>query len=129
MLRTACAAAILMTAASAASAQTNPTPPAPAQQNASAEQNHNTQGLRQQMTANLKQSGFTDIKIVPDSFLVQAKDRSGNPVTLFLNPNSFTEVVALGDNGQAASSASGGEFVRIPANEPLEFETHRHEGL
>ncbi len=40
--------------------------------------------VQQQLTTNLQKSGFTDIKIVPDSFLVQAKDQSGNPVTLFL---------------------------------------------
>jgi hypothetical protein len=39
---------------------------------------------QQQLTANLRKSGFTDIKVVPDSFLLSAKDPSGNPVTIFI---------------------------------------------
>ena len=45
---------------------------------------------------NLQQSGFTNVKIMPESFLVQAKDKSGNPVTMFIGPNSFDEVTTLG---------------------------------
>ena len=83
-------------------------------------------GLRQQLTNSLQQSGFTDIKVVPDSFLVQAKDKSGNPVTMFIGPNSATEFTTVGSNEQTSGSTagnsearSGGMFTSLPAKDEL----------
>jgi hypothetical protein len=47
-----------------------------------------TQSIRQQVKNNLAQAGFSDIKIMPQSFLVRAKDKSGNPVMMVINPDS-----------------------------------------
>src|SRR5579863_7215866 len=83
-------------------------------------------GLRQQLTNSLQQSGFTNIKIVPDSFLVQADDKSGNPVTMFIGPNSATEFTTVGSNDQASGSnagnsemRSGSMFTTVPAKDEL----------
>jgi PRC-barrel domain protein len=83
-------------------------------------------GLRQQLTNSLQQSGFTNIKIVPDSFLVQANDKSGNPVTMFIGPNSATEFTTIGSNDQTSGSnagksdmQSGGMFTNIPTKDEL----------
>ncbi len=127
MLRTACTVAVLMTAASTAYAQTNAAPTASTQQPTSQQTAGATHkdmtSLRQQVAANLKQSGFTDVKIVPDSFLVQAKDKSGNPVTMWLNPESFTEIVAVGDTGQGQGlkreAAPGDAFTSPASNDEL----------
>ena len=80
--------------------------------------------LRQQLTNSLQQSGFTNIKVVPDSFLVQANDKSGNPVTMFIGPNSTTEVTTVGSNEQTSGSGnsetrSGGMFTSLPAKGEL----------
>jgi len=82
--------------------------------------------LRQQLTNSLQQSGFTNIKVVPDSFLVQANDKSGNPVTMFIGPNSATEFTSVGSNDQTSGSntgssdmRSGGMFANIPSNDEL----------
>jgi hypothetical protein len=64
--------------------------------------------LREQVKANLQQAGFSNVTVVPDSFLVTAKDQSGNPVTMFVNPNSVTEVVAEGPSGQANGNQTEG---------------------
>lgn len=57
----------------------------------------------------LAQAGFTDIHVMPRSFLVKAKDQDGNPVMMVINPNSMTEVTALGGSGNNATrSQSGG---------------------
>src|SRR5579863_6326429 len=79
-------------------------------------------GLRQQLTNGLQQSGFTNIKVVPESFLVQANDKSGNPVTMFIGPNSATEFTTVGSNDQTSGSNagtsdmhSGGMFANVPA--------------
>jgi hypothetical protein len=92
-------------------------PPAPA----SADKDTvNNEGMRQQIVGNLKQSGFTNVKVMPDSFLVQAKDKSGNPMTMLIGPNSITEVSAMNDSGGAAMPAgSGGMFANVPAIDDL----------
>ena len=70
------------------------------------------------MTTTLQQSGFTDVKVMPDAFLVLAKDKSGDPVTMFINPNSMTEVI--GCNAPAQSGATGaGAFATIPRTDDL----------
>ena len=122
MLRAAYALAVLTVATATASAQSNAAPTAPSQQQPAQTAigaAKNSQSLRQQVAANLKQSGFTDVKIVPNSFLVQAKDKSGNPVTMWLNPKSFTEVVAMSDEGQARGSTDRDEFVTLSSNNEL----------
>lgn len=69
---------------------------------------------------------FSDVKVMPDSFLVQAKDKSGNPVTMFITPNSFAEISAMeADNtgaeegGLNSGTSSGAPFVSVPSNEEL----------
>jgi hypothetical protein len=121
------AATILTTVSSAALAQAaNPNSgPAPAA-TTTAKPQPGESGLRQQLTSSLQQAGFTNIKVVPDSFLVQANDKSGNPVTMFIGPNSATEFTTVGSNDQTSGSntgksdmQSGGMFANIPAKDEL----------
>jgi hypothetical protein len=84
----------------------------------------NAGDMRQQITQNLQQSGFTDVKVMPDSFLVQAKDKNGNPMTMFLTPNSM-EVAEVGTPGQTPvqnasdDQTSSGMFTTIPSRDDL----------
>ena len=95
-----------MSSAALAADQASQTPPA------------SSGSTREQMTTTLQQSGFTDVKVMPDAFLVSAKDKSGNPVTMFINPNSMTEVI--GTNAPAQSGATGaGAFATIPGTDDL----------
>ena len=45
--------------------------------------------------------GFTDVKVVPDSFLVSAKDKQGYPVTMLIGPNSLTVFTIIQDHHEA----------------------------
>ncbi len=87
------ASALICSVSSAALAadQASQTPPA------------SSGSTREQMTTTLQQSGFTDVKVMPDAFLVSAKDKSGNPVTMFINPNSMTEVIGTNASAQSGS--------------------------
>jgi hypothetical protein len=61
---------------------------------------------------NLAQAGFTNIRIMPESFLVRATDRDGNPVMMLINPDSITEVTAAaGDQDNATSQAEQGQTI------------------
>lgn len=111
--------AIVLMSMSAASAQStgstaNPqhSATAPSSSSAAATQPNsaastaNNEPLRQQVKDNLSKAGFTDIKIMPTSFMVRAKDQSGNPVMMVINPDSFTEVTAVQNNKDANQNTS-----------------------
>src|SRR5665213_82200 len=120
------AVAILTTVSSAAFAQAASSNSGSASTPATTATSQNGTNIRQQLTNNLQQSGFTNIKVLPDSFLVQATDKSGNPVTMFLGPHSSTEVTTVGSNSQPSDSnagnagtRSGGMFTSVPAQDEL----------
>jgi sporulation protein YlmC with PRC-barrel domain len=102
---------------------TQQNPPASIQQNAA---NQSTQQKTQQhLGADLKnmlqKSGYTDIRVAPTSFMVHAKDESGNPVVIAISPDSFTEITNLaassgGTTGAATNTSSTERFVSIPTN-------------
>ncbi len=84
--------------------------------------------LRQQFRADLQKAGFTDIRVRPDSFLIEAKDHEGHPVTMVINPDSVTEVVAEGasnagmNNSGATPDRTGSsaqEFLTLQANDRM----------
>jgi hypothetical protein len=110
------AGAILLASAMAASAQTGSSTPntgrsATAPNSATASTGQDQTGaaanepLRQQVRDNLAKAGFTDIRIMPTSFMVRAKDQSGNPVMMVINPDSFTEVTAIPGTSSSPGSA------------------------
>ena len=113
MKKTTVLAAAFLTVSSAALAQT-PSSPSTVTPPATTKTQTGGASLQQQVTTNLQNSGFTNVKVMPDSFLVQATDKSGNPVTMFIGPNSMSEVTTVGANGQA-SGINTGESAKKPA--------------
>lgn len=68
----------------------------------------NSQSLQASVQQNLKSAGFTDIHVMPSSFLVRAKDKDGNPVMMVINPDSVTAISELSpDQNESESSAAG----------------------
>jgi hypothetical protein len=68
-----------------------------------------TQNLPAQIRAKLEQDGFTNVSIVPGSFLVSAKDKNGDPVTMVIGPNSMmmlTQVPASNSSTTGSGSTS-----------------------
>ncbi|MGD0723407.1 MAG: hypothetical protein ABR970_20440 [Roseiarcus sp.] len=96
------AAALILAGLGGAQAATATTPPTPDATKAA-----DPASLRQHVQDNLAKAGFTDIKVMPESFLVRAKDQQGNPVMMVINPDSFTEVTTIA--GKSASAATGKE--------------------
>jgi hypothetical protein len=98
-------------------AQTTAQPPAATTQtpSSSAAQAHAT--LQQQMKSDLQNAGFTDVTVRPDSFLVRAKDKSGSPVTMMIDPDSLTEVVDANAAGNPAADQGG--FTTVAGSEAL----------
>jgi hypothetical protein len=119
------AAAFLTTVSSVALAQA-PSSPSTSTPLATTKTQTGGANLQQQVTTNLQNSGFTNVKVMPDSFLVQATDKSGNAVTMFIGPNSMSEVTTVGANGQASGTSTvdsskntGGTFTSVPVSDEL----------
>jgi hypothetical protein len=104
-IATAAAAAFALIAGAAAAnaaetANTQKTPsyaaPVVADANAmkSADEMQHT-NLRQQLQDQLQKAGYTQVKITPSSFFVQAKDKKGDPVAMVIGPDSFAEVTDI----------------------------------
>ena len=72
--------------------------------------------LRAEIRDMLSRSGYTDVRVMPSSFMVRAKDRSGDPVIMSISPDSFTAVTAdnSSDTTGSVQNASSGPFVNVP---------------
>jgi len=65
------------------------------------------QPLPQQIKEKLQKQGYSDINVVPGSFLVSAKDSNNDPVMMVIGPHSLTMFTELDNQGQTTGSAAG----------------------
>ncbi len=108
-----------MTAPNASPAATNLQQPA--------DQNSSTHGsLRAEVRDMLQKQGFSDIRVMPSSFIIRAKDKDGNPVVMNVSPDSITEIAEVGGSAGSDESANGtmhtngaAEFVSVPNADDL----------
>jgi hypothetical protein len=80
----------------------------PADPNAGPEQSDSskdaTQTIQQLIQDRLASAGFTDIQMVPNSFLISAKDRDGRPVMMMASPHASEDSGQSKDEGADAPS-------------------------
>jgi len=65
-----------------------------------------SQSLPLEIKQKLEKQGFTNVQVVPVSFIVSAKDKDGDPVNMLIGPNSMmvmttAPVSATTNQGQA----------------------------
>ena len=65
------------------------------------------QTLPQEITQKLTSQGFTNVEVVPGSYLVSAKDKSGDPVTMIIGPHSMTMFTLVKQDSSAKPHGSG----------------------
>jgi len=82
--------------------------PGSSQSQTSSAQNQTAQSLPQELSQKLQRQGFSDVRIVPGSFIVSARDRNGDPVSMVIGPRSMTMFVAssAGTDSTTGSSAN-----------------------
>jgi hypothetical protein len=88
LLSTAAVIALGLTAANAQSTSTNTS-------GSSTGTQQSTQAVPQEIKQKLTADGFTNVQVVPGSFLVSAKDKSGDPVMMVIGPHSMTILTEL----------------------------------
>jgi hypothetical protein len=69
-------------------------------------QQQSAQSLPQEIQSKLQQDGYTDVQVVPGSFLVSAKDKHGDLVNMVIGPHSML-VMTEGKMGSNESGSTG----------------------
>ncbi len=64
------------------------------------------QTLPQRIQQKLQTQGFTDIRVVPEGYIVSAKDKDGDPVTMVIGPHSIAMFSFSAANNQSSSDMS-----------------------
>jgi hypothetical protein len=86
------------------------------------------QSLQSRVKMNLEQAGFTDVQIMASSFLVQAKDKDGNPVMMVINPDSVTSVTEISGGQRSAATRESATTGAATATDHLTLTlAQRHE--
>jgi hypothetical protein len=65
--------------------------------------------IQRSIHARLALAGFTNIQMVPTSYLVRAKDRDGNPVMLMLSPDAIAELKEVMDQDSGTLGQGSGQ--------------------
>jgi hypothetical protein len=59
--------------------------------------------IQEALQQDLTKAGYTDIRIVPGSFFVRAKDKQGNEIEMMIRPHSMTEITAVNESSAATA--------------------------
>lgn len=66
------------------------------------------QPLPQEIKQRLQNQGYSEVKVVPGSYIISAKDKQGDPITAVIGPHSMTVfTMASPANGDASGSKMG----------------------
>jgi hypothetical protein len=68
--------------------------------------NQTAQALPQKIKQKLQQQGFSDVQVVPGSFIVSAKDKDGDLVNMVIGPNSMMMMTSSQVSGTPNSSST-----------------------
>ena len=63
----------------------------------------------QKIKDDLQKAGFTDIKVVAESFVVQAKTKDGNPIVMTIGPHGMSVFEAMNTTTTGSSGATGSQ--------------------
>jgi hypothetical protein len=114
--------AIIITASPVAFAQTSESQTKDTTtKSAAAETQANPVDLQRQVTTSLEQAGFSGVKVMPtpDSFLVRAANKSGDGVTMFVNPDPTVAFPKADADNQNTGTISSEMFATIPSSDRL----------
>lgn len=83
---------------------------------------NDTSSRQQDIISELRKAGYSDVRTLSGSTIVQAKDRNGGAVTMILGMQETPTVGANTSSGASAmppANAPGGAFTAVPAKDSL----------
>jgi hypothetical protein len=99
-------ATVLMTLCAPAYAQ-NGSSPGSSLRTSSVDAQSQPENLTQEIRQQLESAGLKDVKVVPQTFLVEAKDQNNNTVHMAINGNSIMAVTDLSPSTTGSGSLMG----------------------
>ena len=93
----------------------------PSQSAQSTQSNQQVQAAAQKIQQDLQREGFTDVKVVAESFVVQGKTPDGNPVLMTIGPHGMSVFEAMNASGSnsgtvGSNPSSSGSSTSAPSN-------------
>jgi hypothetical protein len=79
-----------------------------------ADANQAGQQLPQRIKDKLQQQGFTDVQVVPGSFIVSAKDKNGDSVNMIIGPRSMLIMTETDTSGITRGTTGEGKITGTP---------------
>jgi len=67
------------------------------------------QSLPQELEQKLTNQGFTDVQVLPGSYIVSAKDKDGDPITAIIGPHSLTVFSMSSPAGSETTGSASGD--------------------
>lgn len=64
--------------------------------------------LQQKITADLQNDGYKNVRVVPNSFLIHAENKSGQPIVMIINPDSVFAITDVGNQGNPNGAGRNG---------------------
>jgi len=70
--------------------------------------------VAQKLHDKLVEQGYSDVQVTPQSFLISARDKNGNPIMMLIGPNSMTVLSGPppGDPNTAQSPGGKDELIQ-----------------
>jgi hypothetical protein len=87
---------------------TQTAPSATAGQSSNQNGSNQNEAAAQKIRQDLTSAGFTDVNVVAESFVVQAKTKDGNPVVMTIGPHGMSVFEAMNVGGTASSGNTTG---------------------
>jgi hypothetical protein len=90
--------------------------PSGAQSSTTSTSTQNT-AASQKIKQDLQEAGFTDIKVVAQSFVVQAKSKDGDPVLMTIGPRGMSVFEAMNNKDSASDKSTTGSATGNSASQ------------
>lgn len=118
MKRSLTGAAMLALLVSPAFAQAPSSQAAPSAQTVPNSNSAQTLAASQKIKQDLKNAGFTDVKVVAESFVVQAKSKDGDPVLMTIGPRGMSVFEANSGNTSGSDRSTTGSASNSMKSNP-----------
>ena len=111
----------------AAFAQSTTGAPNPSSPDAAKQQKANPQSVLsiEKLKQDLQKAGFTEVKVLEDAFLIQAKTKDGNPIVMSIGPNGMS-ALEMSTPSSASQPPTTGQAPKDanPASGPVKPAQH-----
>jgi len=103
------ALALALTVSGTAFAQSPTSAPNPSSPNATNQPKANQQSALTiaKVTQDMQKAGFTEVKVLEDAFLIQAKTKDGTPIMMTIGPNGMSALEVSNVSGTSQEHTTG----------------------